>query len=407
MKKIILFSILLLNFQRSFSQNSVEVNPAATSAIIYSKGFGTTAWANAGRTNIFATTGNISTNNSISAIYGFASNSTFSNQGVIGVANGSSSLGIGVAGYSIGTTSTNSMGIFGYSNVINGRGSGVVGAADLNSIASDEGYGGTFSSSTSESVNGGANSYGINAISEGSGTVNLRYGAITSVFGAASSGAYGLFSTATNSGTSPTYGGYFSAEGTGTGNKIGIYATASGTGTKYAAHLDGIVKIGNLLGQHTSVFGSSINAWNGVTGQVLQLNNNNGAGVQLGGNLTVNNGDITIDNTTFGTGIVRNKSGLGADLIPIAYGNVSASGVVQTTASTDNISVTKTATGTYQITVTGELFAPALNAYTVFCNTKDTFGFIAPSGNGTNLIINTANTSGTNTDKPFTFVIYK
>jgi hypothetical protein len=405
MKKTLIFIFFLT--QISFGQNSIETNPSGNFGIIYSKGFGTTTWANAGRTNIFATTGNTSTNNSISAIYGFASNSTFSNQGVIGVANGSSSVGTGVAGYSIGTTSTNSMGVFGYSNVINGRGSGVVGAADLNSIASDEGYGGTFSSSTSEGVNGGANSYGINAISEGSGTVNLRYGARTSVFGAASAGAYGLFSTATNSGNSATYGGYFSADGTGTGNKYGIYATSSGTGTKYAAHLEGKVEVGTLATSHISIESTTIDAWTGNTGQVLQLNNNNGYGVQMSGNLSVDNGDIYINNSTLNYGIVRNKSGLSSDLLPIAYGNVSASGVVQTAASTDNISVTKTATGTYQITVTGELFAPALNAYTVFCNIKDTFGFIAPSGNGTNLIISTANTSGTLTDKPFTFIVYE
>lgn len=407
MKKIILFSIFFLNFHKSFSQNSVEVNPAASSAIIYSKGFGTTAWANAGRTNIFATTGNSSTNNSISAIYGLASNSTFSNQGVIGVANGTSSLGIGVAGYSIGTTSTNSMGVFGYSNVINGKGSGVVGAVDLNSIASDDGYGGTFSSSTSEGVNGGANSYGIFATSEGSGTVNLRYGARTSVFGAASSGAYGLYSSATNSGNSVTYGGYFNVDGTGTGNKFGIYAKASGSGTLYAAHLDGKVEVGSLGQSHTSIDGSSIDSWNGVSGQVLALNNNSGFGIYVRGNTQVVGGSIYIDNTPTSHGLFRNKSGLNSDLLPIAYGNISATGVIQTSSSSENLTVTKTGTGTYQIAVTGEFFAPGLNSYTVVATLKDSYGFIVPSGSSSNLIINTANTSGTNTDKPFTFVIYK
>jgi hypothetical protein len=406
MKKIFILSYFLI-FHNSFSQNSVEVNPTANTGIIYSKGLGTTNWQRVGQVSIYATTGSTTTNNNITAVHGVASNSTYSNQGVVGIASGNSSYGTGVVGLSIGTNSANSIGVFGNSDVINGSGIGVKGNVDMNSIASDDGFGGYFSSNTNNSVNGGARSYGLYAISQGNSTVDYRYGVRSSVSGASTSGAYGMFSTASNSANSLTYAGYFLANGSGTGNKIGIYSKASGSGNLYAAYLEGKVEIGSLGSLHTSIENSSINAWNGTGGQVLLLNNNSGAGVQVRGNLTINDGDIYLDNSTSNLEIVRNKTGLNSDLVPIAYGNVSATGVLQIGASTNNVSVTKTATGTYQITVTDEFFAPALNAYNVFCTIKDTFGFIAPSGNGTNLIITTANTSGTNTDKPFTFIIFK
>ncbi len=449
MKKLFLLSLFIVN--STFAQNYSETILDGTKPILRANGYGT-APSFTQKVSILGHSGSISTTSEIIGVMGYSGNSSTKNYGVYGYANGNSSTG--------------NYGVYGFANVNNASGYGIFGSSSSSSIAADFLYGGYFLNVANSGINGGALSYGVYAQTSGAGAISSssgltaistnnvstvsqgvfaesiasgggneiggtftargsstgvlkigvsanvsgstavanKHGVQSSVTGSATTTARGIFSVADNSGNGTSYGGYFEGKGAGIGNKYGIYATASGTGTKYAAHLDGQTVIGTLNTQHIKINNSQIDAYDGVTPFPLYLNNNSQFGVVLSGGLAINTGNLSLSN--FGN-INRPESGNNADLIPIAYGNVSATGVVQTAASTNNISVTKPATGTYQITVGDELFAPALNAYTVFCNIKDTFGFITPSGNGTNLIISTANTSGTLTDKPFTFVVYK
>lgn len=105
------------------------------------------------------------------------------------------------------------------------------------------------------------------------------------------------------------------------------------------------------------------------------------------------------------TGEVNRPSTGNTNLVPIAFGNISSGGLVQT--GSGNITVSKITTGWYQVTITGESYqfqtyttvvTPAGNVGPIFTNTG--------SGSG-NLHIYTYNLSGAAADSQFCFVVYK
>lgn len=98
------------------------------------------------------------------------------------------------------------------------------------------------------------------------------------------------------------------------------------------------------------------------------------------------------------------KTGV-ANLLPICYGNVSASGSIN--SGSGNFTVTHTSTGFYEVTITGEAYQ-----FQLYTTIVTAIGGLAPviattgSGNG-KLQVNTYNISGADENSNFHFVVYK
>ncbi len=98
-----------------------------------------------------------------------------------------------------------------------------------------------------------------------------------------------------------------------------------------------------------------------------------------------------------------------ANLVPIAYGGVTnANGLINSTISTSNVSCIRTATGVYEITITGEAYSTAsYPTYVTLATANLFFGFISIGSSGGKLIVYIADASGTPANAFFHFVIYE
>lgn len=413
MKNIIfLFCLLLLTYSEGFGQNSIETNPSGTKALINVVGVGSTSVFSK-KSSVYATTGSTSINNDLSAITGYASNS--------------STLNIGVFGFADGPNSQNNYGIYGSSNVLNGGGIGVMGTTSLSGPGGDNAAGGSFTAYGPIRVNGNANAVGVRAYVTGDGVISNRTGFESHVSGSSTSGSYGINASANNSGSSVTYGGWFSAFGIGNGPKYGIYSSASGSGTNIAAYLDGKVGIGTgnvsvneileingraRLRRNSFASGLWFNNINNGTapteGAFVGLNNETSGSESLGIWL---NGAFRLwvnrDGNT-NVGEINRSQTSDANLVPIAYGNINADGTINSASSTNNFSVTKNSLGVYLISISGEAYNYLNYSTSATVVGYQTYGFIATNDSGTGaLAITTASTSGNQSDRPFTFVVFK
>ncbi|GAB2643917.1 hypothetical protein GCM10027035_42640 [Emticicia sediminis] len=259
MKKIFILLFYICCLYSAQSQNSVETNPNGTTAIISSKGVGSTLINNA-KAGIYSTTGTSSINSNVTALQGYAANSTLLNVGVYGIARGNSS--------------NYNYAIQGDAYVNSGTGIALFGNCSTSSINADYLYGGQFNTGAFNGTNGSAIATGVRAdvfgeaeiaqrrgfysnvegassessIGVNSSVINtgngLTYGGAFIVSGSGSGTKYGVFSNVNNTANTTAYGGYFEVLGTGTGTKYGIYTKATGSGSLYAAVLDGKVGIG-------------------------------------------------------------------------------------------------------------------------------------------------------------------
>jgi hypothetical protein len=123
-----------------------------------------------------------------------------------------------------------------------------------------------------------------------------------------------------------------------------------------------------------------------------------GLGVYPGEKLDVN-GNARIDGEV-------NRPGTGAaNLVPVAYGTIGATGAIQ--SGSGNFTVDHLATGLYIITITGESYL-----FSQYTTTATGIGSTTPlvvnTGSGAgNLQVRVYNLSGVATDGIFTFVVYK
>jgi len=89
-------------------------------------------------------------------------------------------------------------------------------------------------------------------------------------------------------------------------------------------------------------------------------------------------------------------------LLPIAFATVSATGVKL--SGTSNVSVRKSGSGIYYVTITGESYINS--RYTTVVTLLEP-GEVYTSSVGTDLFVVTANSTGAPSDRPFQFVVYK
>ena len=92
-----------------------------------------------------------------------------------------------------------------------------------------------------------------------------------------------------------------------------------------------------------------------------------------------------------------------SNMVPIAYGNISSTGAIN--SGSGNFSVSKS-TGLYSIAITGEFFF--ISSYTsIVTPIGNNAAFVASSSGSGNLLVFTYNMSGVLTDNSFCFVVYK
>jgi hypothetical protein len=95
-----------------------------------------------------------------------------------------------------------------------------------------------------------------------------------------------------------------------------------------------------------------------------------------------------------------------ANLVPVCYGNITATGTTNATGSTGNFTVTRAGLGVYDITITGTPYF-----YTDFTTVASLNGIggelFTNSINGTQLRVFTFDSAGNSADRPFNFVTYK
>lgn len=107
------------------------------------------------------------------------------------------------------------------------------------------------------------------------------------------------------------------------------------------------------------------------------------------------------------TGEVNRTQTSTANLVPVAYGNISGNGSKNVASTTDNISVVRLGNGFYEITITGETYDMMNYTTIASLNNENVFGFISTGSSGSKLTVYTANSSGVASDRFFTFVVYK
>jgi hypothetical protein len=115
-------------------------------------------------------------------------------------------------------------------------------------------------------------------------------------------------------------------------------------------------------------------------------------------------GNIHASGSVRATEVHRTSTG-NANLVPVAYGNVSSTGFVQ--SGSGNITVSKIGTGFYQVTITGETYQ--FQTYTTVVTAAGNIGPIMTntgSGGGA-LHVYTYNGAGAAADSQFCFVVYK
>jgi hypothetical protein len=113
------------------------------------------------------------------------------------------------------------------------------------------------------------------------------------------------------------------------------------------------------------------------------------------------NGNIQLKNEMQTPGRTGN-----ANMIPICYGNITPTGTINTLASTNNFTVSKSGTGLYLITIANENYL--LSQYTaVVTPIASVPRFFGTSSGGGNLQVRIWDTAGALVDDNFQFIVYK
>lgn len=128
------------------------------------------------------------------------------------------------------------------------------------------------------------------------------------------------------------------------------------------------------------------------------------ARLHVEGNVRVKNGAEFVQATP--TEINQTQTGT-ANLIPICYGSVAANGTINVNGSATNFTVTKTGTGSYEVSITGVNYFFSSFTTIASINSSSSIGFIGTNSANNNLVVRTYDTGGVAIDRPFNFVVYR
>lgn len=135
------------------------------------------------------------------------------------------------------------------------------------------------------------------------------------------------------------------------------------------------------------------------TGDVFQFINGGDTVMEV--NLGSNN--VTVHNTLNVKGELRTPATGNANMLPLAYGTINSTGAIY--SGTGNYSVSKTATGRYEVTIDNSSYY--YTDYTTTVTLISSAGMTATTSAGGKLVIYTYNTSGAAADRIFQFVVHK
>jgi hypothetical protein len=231
------------------------------------------------------------------------------------------------------------------------------------------------------------------------------------------------FSAYTGNAAAHTFGLFYTDIGAGVSKSLLHFTQAGNTG------IGTFSPVGRLQINHTSsIANPTLNLYDSTTsgGPIIQFRNAGGSKTwQLRTNLNHvapnsdemefvnnnsvmaslgNNGNLAVTGTVSASEVHRPSTGT-SNLVPIAYGNITTGGLIN--SGSGNFTVSKISTGWYSITITGESYqfqiyttvvTPAGNVGPIMTNTG--------SGGG-NLHVYTYNSAGAAADSQFCFVVYK
>ena len=194
-------------------------------------------------------------------------------------------------------------------------------------------------------------------------------------------------------------------------NTTGSSNTASGQYSLYS----------NTIGYHNTAIGRSAGYYNETgNGNIflgynagynetgsnkLYIENSSSATPLIGGDFSTD--EVTINGDLEITQKVTAPNSGDADMKAYIYGNINDAGGIRSAGSSDGFSISKTATGIYEMTFanTGNTYAYTAIASIAYGNG---LGFIRTYNvSATKLIIYTYDKNGNSADKSFTFVMYK
>ena len=289
------------------------------------------------------------------------------------------------------SNSTSNDDIQGFGAAIAGNGSGEhsgVTASLLGAGTGDQ-YAGKFNILNS----GDGTHVGISTVLSGNGS-GYHYGVNNYLTGSGSGAIYGTRNYIRNTGDGPHYGSYSRIEGHGSSWQAGfiswIYGDASGNNYGVKNLLTGAGS-GNKYGTYNIIDPTAGGTHYAVVGSALKPGSYAG----------YFEGDVYV------TKKLKGHDSGDADMKAYIYGNITYNGNKRTAGCSDGFNISKTATGTYEIT-----FASAGNTYAYSAIASIGYGagigFIRTYNvSATKLIIYTYDKNGNFADKAFTFVVYK
>ncbi len=267
---------------------------------------------------------------------------------------------------------------YGFGAAIGGTGDGDQYGAKIQVLNSGNGL--HFGIATSLTSNGSGNHYGINNYLSGSGDGTI-YGTRNFLINTGNGSHYGYYSRIEGHGSSWQVGYGTWIYGDASGNNYGVrnLLTGTGSGDKYGTYSYINPTAG---GTHYAVYGEAEKA---------------------GSYAGYFKGDV------YASKKLKGHDSGDTDMKAYIYGSIASSGSFSVNGShSDGFSVSKTATGVYEITFTGTNKPTDANQYTVIANMRfNSIGFITVRNYDTYFTIKTYNTSGTAANKAFNFVVYK
>jgi hypothetical protein len=359
---------------------------------VYGKSNSTTGYGGSFSSPYCGVTSSASSISTTSAwgVYGNASSTAAaSTYGVMGNASSTGGTAYGLYGSASGGA-TNYAGYFNAGNVVVNTGKLGVGTTTPSQfarlhVASSNRYAGYFTSdslATETNVlhaeyNGAAGLKDVRAV-YGRAVVQDNWG----IGGEFIGGFKGVIATVNPTGSNYYYGLYAGVSG-GSGYNYGVYTSANGTG-------------GANYGLYSYVYGAATQNY-GLYASASGATTNYAAYFDVG-DVYLNTGEVNCAKTT------------DANLVPIAYGNVTdaATGALQTVSTTSNVTLNShvAASGVYYYDISGESISYT-NYVVVATIIGGVSGEITWSSSGGTLYIGTFNSAGTHADKMFNFVVYK
>lgn len=200
---------------------------------------------------------------------------------------------------------------------------------------------------------------------------------------------------------------------------LDIHSASENAGLQLISTETSYIKLNRVDGKYAGINFVTDNSYNSSKSfRVGLLNDNNfsivtsglhkglkidGVGdVSLTNNLTVAD-DLSVGSVTISGSEINKTSTGAANMMPVAYGTVNSGGVVL--AGSGNFSVSKVATGKYDITINSETYD--YGQYITTVTSVSPIGFIRTGSSAGKLVVLTYDTSAVAVDMYYSFVVYK